>query len=125
MARKEKNDILKFQDVRSRPVCLRIIPRLRNICQRWPFDERHHMQLLVADFDRDGRTDVMVRYQSLVSCGTHGCTIELYRGMRNGRFVDARLNVVSHGDVKRCRASGKPGVSFTTRGELRHCFAIS
>jgi hypothetical protein len=114
--------VFRFQDVPSRVACLRMLPRLRGICER-PFNAGSHMEVVIGDLDRDGRQDVVARYQSLFECGSHGCATEAYRGLRDGRFLKLSLNLASIGDVMRCRREASPGIYFTA-SRNQYCFPI-
>jgi hypothetical protein len=120
--RTPESRVFRFRDVPSRAACLRMLPRLRRVCER-PFNAGSHMEVVIGDLDRDGRQDVVVRHQSLFECGSHGCGTEAYRGLRNGRFLKLSLYIVSIGDVVLCRREQSPGIYFTWSSN-RYCFPI-
>jgi hypothetical protein len=83
------------------------------------------VQIVVADLDRDGRSDVAIRYLVSGRCsgGPHGCQTEVYRGSRRG-FLNVRLYVVTVGHIVRCRSGASPGIRFNAGSQIGHCFAI-
>jgi hypothetical protein len=111
----------KFQSVDSRAVCRALIPRLKLLCvDRLSGRGKFRMRILVADLDKDGRDDVIVRYATLFDCGSHGCATELYQQDQHGQFIKIQ-DVVSAGDVVNCYVNGKIGISY---GDSSHCFLI-
>jgi hypothetical protein len=113
--------MLAFMTTLSPAACRRMIPRLKRLCPPRPISHgSYDTEILVADVDRDGKADVLIRYRSLFDCGTQGCTTELYRSVR-GRYVPVFLNLVSDGGVSLCRAGERPGLIF---GDAHHCFPI-
>lgn len=120
--RTAETHLLEFRDVRSRAACRRILPRLRQVCER-PFNAGSGIQILISDLDRDGRQDVAVRYQSLFECGSHGCATEAYRQLPNRGFVKTDLNAVTTGGILLCRRDGTPGISFSGSTN-HHCFLL-
>lgn len=119
----EPDQVVHFQRIRNRALCLRLLPRLRNVCDNRNFTEADVL-VAIFDFNRDRMPDVLVRYRSIIACGTRGCQTELYLGTRRDAFVNVGLDVVSHGSVSPCNLRTKPGIRFST-SESRHCFPIA
>lgn len=89
-----------------------------------PFTHGHAMEVLVADLNRDGKADAVIRYLSLFDCGSHGCATDIYRGIGSGAFVKTNLNLVTMGPSVRCRLGRAIGVGFPSSGRNFACFSL-
>ena len=116
-------EMLPFRSLPDRAACLRHLPQLQHVCTPDRLGRPYHMEVVIADLDRDRRRDVVIRYLSLLDCGSHGCATELYRGVAGRRLVKSQLNVVSTGAVLRCRRGSYLGIAFSG-SRNRHCFLM-
>ena len=124
--------VVALVEFSERSVCRRAVLRLRQVCatlaSRYDpieigrveigrFENRPveigRVEIGRIDVDRDGRRDLVVRRQSLLTCGSHGCSTDVYL-RRAGGYVLAQPPLVTAGPILTCSSRGGHGLRPAT-----------
>ncbi len=107
--------------------CAELPEQAAAICRRPVLSQSADPDLTVSaarfDIDGDGADDMILRRESVVDCGTHGCaTFVLFA--RSGDFVIADPPINAHGPAAACVRDGVPGVRFAQAGPDAACIKV-
>ena len=102
--------------------CRRLVPDYTALCTLASFADGQ-MEIGRQDINRDGHLDLVVRRQSSLQCGSHGCSTEVYF-RRHGKYVRGDPPLISAGPIYRCRTSKSFGLQMTTGSGRGPCIEI-
>ena len=110
-----------FTLVHSAAECRRIVSK-PDLCGDAD-TEQSQMEIAPVDVDGDGAKDLIIRRQSSLTCGSHGCSTDVYF-QRGETYVRGDPPLVTAGPLYLCRSTAGAGIEASTGSGRGPCIII-
>lgn len=117
----EPSSEIALIQLESEASCRQALTAQVQLCGTVSFHDGDNLEVAHFDVNADSQADLIVRTFSSLTCGTRGCSTNVYLA-EGGGFRLSDVRIVSIGAITSCRRAGEPGLRFSSGRGPGQCF---